>query len=112
MSCCFSLHGRRKPFVTVMSAVKYPGPFKPFLVPEPPGRVKSRRAATASGSLPNRFGNPFLSVLVTCVWIAPNSVPGGVSSKFVGKLNPLLGLIGNPDRALIEPANCQSPITA
>jgi len=49
---------------------------------------------------------------VTLVFRRPIRVPGGVNSKLVGKLKPLLGVIGKPDRARSVPDICQSPSTA
>src|SRR6266403_684470 len=68
-----------------------------FLEPGKPGRVKPKLLIAVSG-FENRFGPAALALRVRLEFIEEVRVPAVVRKKFVGKLKPLLGLNGKPDR--------------
>src|SRR6266851_5029814 len=82
-----------------------------FREPGKPGRVKPKLFIAVSG-FENRFGPAALALRVTLEFIEEVSVPAVVRKKFVGKLKPLLGLNGKPDRQRAVSVTSQSPTSA
>src|SRR5258707_325203 len=90
-----------------------------FRDPLSPGPVNAMAFSAVAGFL-KRLGRPGAptpleavraQVRTTPVLIAAVTVPGVVRKKFVGKLKPLPGVCGKPERHRASPEIAQPPIT-
>src|SRR5947209_5813461 len=91
-----------------------------FLEPGRPGSVKFK-SPRAAAAFENTFAVPACdgtvapladSLRVMLEFSGPVTVEADVRKKWVGKLNPLPGLCGNPDRHLPAPVISHPPIMA